>query len=298
MLAAGPDAQPSMSLTEFRQIRDFIHGHCGIYFDDESKYLLERRLGRRVAARGCRGFDDYYRFLKYDRKRDEELSAVLDVLTTNETYFFREEFQLKAFAEEILPEIHAAGGGTRPRTLRIWSAGCSTGEEPYTIAMLIIETGRFADWQVDIFGSDISQRVLGVARSGVYGPPSMRQISPERTARFFEAGEAPGGARTYRVRDEVRRFVSFAHLNLIDAGRVALLPTMDVVFCRNVIIYFDQTAKKTVVDLFQRKLAPGGHLLLGHSESLMNLSTGFVLRHLKHDMVYQRPRLADGVAVR
>ena len=298
MLGAGPDAQPSMSLTEFRQIRDFIHGHCGIYFDDESKYLLEKRLGRRIAARGCRSFDDYYRFLKYDRKRDEELNAVLDVLTTNETYFFREEFQLKAFAEEILPEIHAEGGGTRPKTLRIWSAGCSTGEEPYTIAMLIIETGRFADWRVDIFGSDISQRVLGIARSGVYGLPSMRQISPERTARFFEVGEAPGGARTYRVRDDVRRFVSFAHLNLIDAGRVALLPTMDVVFCRNVIIYFDQSAKKTVVDLFHRKLAPGGHLLLGHSESLMNLSTGFVLRHLKHDMVYQRPRLADGVAVR
>jgi chemotaxis protein methyltransferase CheR len=128
-----------------------------------------------------------------------------------------------------------------------------------------------------------------VARAGVYGQPSMRQIDQGRIRRFFDAAPGPCGATTYRVKDEVRRFVSFAHLNLIDTGRVALLPTMDVIFCRNVIIYFDQSAKRTVIDLFQRKLAPGGHLLLGHSESLMNLSTAFVLRHLKHDMVYRLP---------
>lgn len=297
-MLGGPETSLVMSAEEFREIRDFIHGHCGIYFDDAAAYLLEKRLGRRVAARQLRTFTEYHRFLKYDRRRDEELSAVLDVLTTNETYFFREEFQLKAFAEEILPEHLARGGGVQPKTLRVWSAGCSTGEEPYTIAMLILENGRFGDWKVDIFGTDISQRVLGLARGGVYGPPSMRQTEEGRVRRFFDTAPGPHGAKTYRVKDEVRRFVSFAHLNLIDAGRVAVLPTMDVIFCRNVIIYFDLTAKRTVVDLFQRKLAPGGHLLLGHSESLMNLSTGFVLRHLRHDMVYQRPAAApDGVGV-
>ncbi len=300
MLGDGVETQLPMSLEEFRQIRDLIHGHCGIYFDDESKYLLEKRLARRVVARQCQTFAEYHRFLKYDRRRDEELNAVLDVLTTNETYFFREEFQLRAFAEEILPEMLARGGGGKPKTLRIWSAGCSTGEEPYTIAMLMLESGRFGAFQVDIFGTDISQRVLGVARGGVYGPPSMRQIDESRIRRFFETGQGPNGARTFRVRDEVRRFVSFGHLNLLDAGRVALLPTMDVIFCRNVIIYFDLSAKRTVIELFQRKLAPGGHLLLGHSESLMNLSTSFVLRHLKHDMVYQKPAapVPDGVGVR
>ncbi|HEX7127753.1 MAG TPA: protein-glutamate O-methyltransferase CheR [Thermodesulfobacteriota bacterium] len=300
MLGPGAGGELPMSLEEFRQIRDFIHGHCGIYFDDESKYLLEKRLARRAALRQLRSFTEYHRFLKYDRRREEELNAVLDVLTTNETYFFREEFQLKAFAEEILPEHLARGGGVQPKALRIWSAGCSTGEEPYTIAMLILENGRFGDWKVDIFGTDISQRVLGVARAGVYGAPSMRQIDQGRVRRFFETAPGPGGSTTYRVKDEVRRFVSFAHLNLLDAGRVALLPTMDVIFCRNVIIYFDVTAKRTVIDLFERKLAAGGHLLLGHSESLMNLSTSFVLRHLKHDMVYQKPAspVADGVGVR
>lgn len=300
MLGPGVETHPPMSLEEFRQIRDFIHGHCGIYFDDESKYLLEKRLARRLAARQLKGFTDYHRLLKYDRHREEELNAVLDVLTTNETYFFREEFQLKAFAEEILPEHLARGGGVQPKTLRIWSAGCSTGEEPYTIAMLILESGRFADWKVDIFGTDISQRVLGVARGGVYGSPSMRQIDEARVRRFFEVTEGANGAKTYRVRDEVRRFVSFGLQNLLDAGRVALLPAMDVIFCRNVIIYFDLTAKRTVIDLFQRKLGAGGHLLLGHSESLMNLSTGFVLRHLKHDMIYQKPAagVPDGVGSR
>lgn len=298
MLGAGLGPQPPMSLEEFRQIRDFIHGYCGIYFDDEAKYLLEKRLGRRAAARQCGSFAEYYRFLKYDRRREDELNAALDVLTTNETYFFREEFQLRAFAEEILPELLARGGGREPRTLRIWSGGCSTGEEPYTIAMLMLESGRFADWRVDIFGTDISQRVLQVARAGIYQQPSMRQTDEARARRFFDAGEEPGAGRTYRIRDEVRRFVSFAHLNLLDAARVALLPTMDVIFCRNVIIYFDQSAKKAVIDQFQRKLAPGGHLLLGHSESLMNLSTAFVLRHLKHDMVYQKPPVSDEVAVR
>jgi chemotaxis protein methyltransferase CheR len=300
MLRTGADSDLPMSLEEFRQIRDFIHGHCGIYFDDESKYLLEKRLARRAALRQLKSFTEYHRFLKYDRRRDEELNAVLDVLTTNETYFFREEFQLKAFAEEILPEILGSGGGGKPKTLRIWSAGCSTGEEPYTIAMLILENGRFGDWKVDIFGTDISQRVLGVARAGVYGPPSMRQIDEARVRRFFETAPAPGGSKSYRVKDEVRRFVSFAHLNLLDAGRVSLLPTMDVIFCRNVIIYFDLTAKRTLIDLFQKKLAPGGHLLLGHSESLMNLSTSFVLRHFRNDMVYQKPaaQIPDGVGVR
>lgn len=296
MIGGGLEPQLAMSLEEFRQIRDFIHGHCGIYFDDEAKYLLEKRLARRAAARQCRSFAEYYRFLKYDRKREEEMNAALDVLTTNETYFFREEFQLRAFAEEILPELLASG--RHERTLRIWSAGCSTGEEPYTIAMLVLESGRFAEWRVDIFGTDISQRVLQAARGGVYQTPSMRQADPERVRRFFDVMERPGAGPTYRVKDEVRRFVSFAHLNLLDAARVALLPSMDVIFCRNVIIYFDQSAKKTVIDQFRRKLVPGGHLLLGHSESLMNLSTAFVLRHLKHDIVYQKPAAASEVVVR
>ncbi len=298
MLGAGLPPQLAMSLEEFRQIRDFIHGYCGIFFDDESKYLLERRLGRRAAARHCHSFAEYYRLLRYDRRREEELNAVLDVLTTNETYFFRDEFQLRAFAEEILPEYLSRGGGAQRRALRIWSAGCSTGEEPYTIAMLILESGRFGDWRVDIIGTDISQRVLQIARGGVYQQASMRQTDERRVTRFFEVIEGPAGARSYRVKDEVRRFVNFGHLNLLDAARVALLPTMDVIFCRNVIIYFDQRSKKAVIEQFQRKLTPGGHLLLGHSESLMNVSTAFVLRHLRHDMVYQKPAVPDGVVVR
>lgn len=123
----------------FRLLRDLIHNYFGIYFDDGSKFLLERRLSRRLEQRQLKSFEEYYHFLRYDRKQEEELSILIDNLTTNETYFFRESAQLNAFSQEILPEIRA--GLADRRALRIWSAGCSTGEEPYTIAMLLLESG-------------------------------------------------------------------------------------------------------------------------------------------------------------
>ena len=145
---------------EFLLIRDLIYDHCGLFFETDSKYLLEKRLSRRLSVHQIAGYRDYYLFLKYDKSRDEELSNVIDLLTTNETYFFREGYQLKAFTDEILPEIT---NRKREKVLRIWSAGCSSGEEPYTIAMLLLDLmkkGGLDGWRVEILGSDISQRVL------------------------------------------------------------------------------------------------------------------------------------------
>jgi chemotaxis protein methyltransferase CheR len=213
----------------------------------------------------------------------------MDVLTTNETYFFREAFQLKAFSEEIIPEIVAVKGAKKDKSLRIWSAGCSTGEEPYTIAMLLLERPDLADWRIEIIGTDISQRVLHQARKGVYGSSSFRVTDDIYKKRYFH--EQEGG---FRIADRVRELVTFSRLNLYDQSRFLFLGKMDIIFCRNVIIYFDQPAKKKVIEQFYNTLNPGGFLLLGHSESLMNITTAFKLRHLKNDMVYEKPSRHDG----
>ncbi len=278
--------EPEVLMTddEFRLIRDLIYTHCGLYFDNDSKYLLEKRLARRLCHHQLPAFRDYYHFLKYDRKRDQELSDIMDILTTNETYFFREAFQLKAFTDEIIPELMNVKAKRGDRSLRIWSAGCSTGEEPYTIAMLLLEMGCMSGWRVEIIGTDISQRVLQQARKGAYGKSSFRSTEEIYIRRYFKEQEG-----AFRVNDEVRELVTISHLNLFDQNRLALLGKMDVIFCRNVIIYFDQIAKKRVVESFYKSLREGGYLLLGHSESLMNISTAFALKHLKNDMVYHKP---------
>ncbi len=268
----------------FRLLRDFIHGYCGIFFDDASRFLLERRLSRRLEQHQLKSFAEYYHFLRYDRKREEELTILVDNLTTNETYFFRESPQLRAFSEEILPELRERLADRK--ALRIWSAGCSTGEEPYTIAMLLFESGDWwRTWQVEILGSDINQRVLHTARKGVYKKSAHRVTSPEMLAKYF-IEEDKGD---YRVVDKVKELVSFSSLNLLDPLKANLISNMDIIFCRNVIIYFDKEAKKKVIESFSNKLREGGYLLLGHSESLINISNAFVLRTLKNDMVYQKP---------
>jgi chemotaxis protein methyltransferase CheR len=268
----------------FRLLRDFIHDYCGIFFDDGSKFLLERRLNRRLELHQLKSFEEYYHFLRYDRKREEEIVVLVDNLTTNETYFFREVAQLKAFSEEILPELRSRNTGKK--SLRIWSAGCSTGEEPYTIAILLLESGNWwRDWQVEIMGSDINQRVLHTARKGMYKKGSHRATPPDMLRKYF----IDEGKGDYRIIDAVRQLVSFSYVNLLDPFKTSLIRDLDIIFCRNVIIYFDRNAKKKVIETFYDKLQEGGYLLLGHSESLINLSTAFTLRTLKNDMVYQKP---------
>ena len=285
-------AEPDMPMTdeEFRLIRDLIYNHSGLFFDNDSKYLLEKRLGKRVTLHSLSGYKDYYHFLRYNRGKDQEISDIMDVLTTNETYFFREAFQLKAFTDEIIPEILAEKEKKGDRSLRIWSAGCSSGEEPYTIAMLLLEMGFGKGWRVEIIGADISHRVLQQARKAVYGKSSFRATDEAYIRRYFQ--EQDGG---YKIADKVKELVTISHLNLFDQNRLTLLGRMDIIFCRNVIIYFDQMAKKKVVEVFYRTLREGGYLLLGHSESLMNISTAFMLKHLRNDMVYQKPHGAGAI---
>lgn len=276
-----------LSEAVFRLMRDMIKEYCGIYFDDSSRYLLERRLSGRLQKLHLDNFQDYYRFLLYDPHRDDELSAVMDVLTVNETYFFREESQLKALSEEVLREFKDIKKDSR--RIKIWSAGCSSGEEPYTIAMLILEqAGFFEGWDIEIVGSDINQRVLQSARKGIYRKNSFRSTEPYYIQKYFIEEDG-----LFRIKDGVKKLVNFSYLNLLDPLKVKFVGMMDVILCRNVLIYFHADARKKVVENFQSRLNNGGYLFLGHAESLMNISTAFSLKHLKNDMVYQKPKKAQ-----
>ena len=265
----------------FRLLRDQIYRRSGIWFNDTSKYLLQKRLSPRARELNFDSFQKYFYFLQYDPRADAEYDQIFDLITTNETYFFREPAQLQAFVEEIVPDLMAR----KPvKKIRIWSAGCSSGEEAYSIAMLLQEAGWYEHAHFEIFASDINQQVLAKARKGHYRENAFRATQPLMREKYFTR-EADGG---WRIRDEIRNRVSFGRLNLYDESRVSLLGHLDVVFCRNVIIYFDDNSKKVVVNNFYNRLIDGGYLLLGHSESLISLSTQFKLRHLKNDMVYQK----------
>jgi chemotaxis protein methyltransferase CheR len=273
-----------LSLERFRLLRDLINSRFGIHFSDGDRYLMESRLSERLVHLGITTFDDYYHYLTYHPAGDGELEEAAEILTTNETYFLREEYQLRSFAREILPELQRRNAARR--RLMIWSAGCSSGEEAYTIAMLILDSGLFRGWEVRIFGSDISSRMLARARRGIYGPASFRTTPADLIARHFT--EVPEGLR---VNDDLRAMCHFGRLNLLDQERIVFVGRADVVFCRNVLIYFDKQSKAQGISVLYDRLGPGGYLLLGHTESLLNLSTAFELVHLREDLVYRRPEI-------
>ncbi len=265
----------------FRLLREAIYRRTGIWFGDSSKYLLQKRLSPRARELNFESFQKYYYFLQYDPRADSEFDEIYDLVTTKETYFFREPSQLTAFVEEIVPDILSRKG---VKKIRVWSAGCSTGEEPYSIAMSLQEARYFDRVAFEIFASDISQQVLVRARKGQYRETAFRATDPNIRDKYFTRQDDG----SWRIHDDVRNRVSFGRLNLYDEPRVSLLGYVDVIFCRNVIIYFDDVSKRMVINSFYNRLVDGGYLLLGHSESLISLSTQFKLRHLKNDMVYQK----------
>jgi len=280
MQSAGHRDFAPMTDSEFRMFCELIRNHCGLHFGPESRFLLEKRIARRMIELSLGSFAAYHYLLRSERGAEEMANAV-DELTTNETYFFRELSPLRALVNEIVPEFQQQ----LSRPVSIWSAGCSSGEEPYTVLMLAREAGLQPGRDIHVYASDISRRILHKARRGVYRDASFRDTDDYYREKYFTEKDG-----SWWIRDEVKRHVDFIHLNLIDRGRMALLGTMDVILCRNVIIYFDVETKRNVIAAFHDKLQPGGYLLVGHSESLLNLSNDFELRHLTHDMVYRRPK--------
>ncbi|RYZ01596.1 MAG: protein-glutamate O-methyltransferase CheR [Myxococcales bacterium] len=278
-----------MSLEEFRLLRDLVYEHAGLVYDESALMLFDRRLGERLEALGLPSYQAYYKYLRFDAHNQSEMEEALERLTTKETYFFRQEYQLRAFQAELLPRLEQANA--RSRRLLVWSAGCSTGEEAYTIAALILESARFDGWDVRVIGTDLSRHCVAHARRGVYQASSLRATSAKDKARYFF--ELEDG---FHVADSVKKLCQFGQMNLFDSGRGNLVGRVDAIFCRNVLIYFDVRSRKRVIDNLYQRLCPGGYLMLGHSESLLNLSTAFELVHLRDDLVYRRPVGAGGLA--
>lgn len=287
--------EPQLKPDEYRLIRDLVSERLGVWFGAESRLSLERRLRERLVVRGLSSFGDYYQLLKYGPTAAEEWDEAAELLTTHETYFFREDYQLRAFKNEVLPL--AAERGKARRRLHLWSAGCSTGEEAYTIAMLVLESRLFDGWDVRVYGSDLSKRCIAAARRGIYGPASFRTTSGEAKARWFVPAEQVGGG-AFSVAPAVRALCHFGQMNLLDDERTHLVGRCDVIFCRNVVIYFDAPSRARVIDMFYDRLLPGGVLLLGHAESLLNVSTAFELLHLQEDLVYRKPLASSGTSAR
>jgi chemotaxis protein methyltransferase CheR len=278
---------------EFRLLRDLFVARTGLHFGPEARFTLERRLRERLMVLKLTSFAEYHHYLRFGARAPEEWDEAIDLLTTNETYFFREQRQLRAFQEELLPMLHAQ---TRSRRrLAIWSAGCSTGEEAYTIGILVHASHLFprdaaasARWDVRIYGSDISRRCVAAARRGVYGESSFRVTTADMRRAFFQ--ERPDG---WHLADPVRQMCHFGQMNMLDEDRSRVLGKADAIFCRNVLIYFEPRARKAAIEVLYDRLRPGGVLLLGHSESLLNVSTAFELLHLKEDLVYRKPLSAN-----
>jgi chemotaxis protein methyltransferase CheR len=276
-------ALPGPPDPELVRIRDLIYQVAGIFHPDNKLRLLLERCGRRMKELKTQTLREYFECLTIRPNRQAEMIALLNEITVGETCFFRNQPQLDALRQIVIPKVMEAKANLPLRCLRIWSAGCSTGEEPYTLSMVMLEEaqGRLKGWTVEIAATDLNERSLAHAENAVYGNYSTRNLTPLYRQKYFTTvGEQ------LQVQSAVRRSVSFSRLNLSDDAGMAPMASLDIIFCCNVLIYFDLASKKRVIQHFYNKLLPHGHLFLGHSESLYGVSDDFRLVHLPGATAY------------
>jgi chemotaxis protein methyltransferase CheR len=277
-----------LSEEEFRLLRDLIHERFGLFYDEGQRHSLRTRLAGRLASLDLLSFKDYYHYLRFGPERAEEMDRMVSHLTNNETYFYREAPQLKVFAEHVLRSLKERKAQTTDRHVRILSAGCSTGEEVHSLAMIVYDSGQFFwNWEVTIFGLDVDHAALEKARKGVYFHNSFRGLSPALIEKHFVKRGL--GAE---VKESIRKVVRLRQGNIVEASSYEGLAPIDVVLCRNVLIYFSDAAILRAVQLFHEVLVPGGYLLLGHAESLSRITDLFTPIRFQGAMVYQKARPA------
>ncbi|NOY52963.1 MAG: protein-glutamate O-methyltransferase CheR [Deltaproteobacteria bacterium] len=268
----------------FRNLRQIIYERSGISVTEGKEYLLENRLADRLKVNHCKSFEEYDYFLRYEPGGEAEIVRMVECITTNETYFFREESHFTMLREEILPQLAEQKRFRVNPLIRIWSAASSTGEEPYTISIVVEEAKRnLSGVRVEILASDINDAVIRSARRGIYEENSVRHIPPDIRTRYF----SKEGAR-YRLDEKIKSQVRFVHLNLVDKNRLRSASGMDIIFCKNVLIYFDPVMKKKVVESLYDSLLPGGYLLIGRSEALHDISRAFRPMKMKNGLVYRK----------
>jgi chemotaxis protein methyltransferase CheR len=278
---------PALTAEEFRRLCEYLYRHSGMVFNETKRYYVERRVNDRMAATGSRSFAGYFGLLRGNAQGENEL--FVNALTVNETYFFREEHQLQSLTADLLPErIRNKRAGD---AIRIWSVPCSTGEEPYSLAMWLLENWPLVDdYEIEIIGSDIDTSVLQHAREGLFGKRALMRLPPRLVGRYF----SPAVDEQWQIVDDLRSSVQFSAANIVERGETQAFGRFDVIFCRNVLIYFDDASRRMAAENLYENLLPGGFICLGHSESMSRISPLFNVRQFADAIVYQRP--AGGTA--
>lgn len=261
-------------------IQTLINERTGIYFDNGKSDLLIEKLSPLVIERGFSSYLDYYYLLKYDASANVEWQNVMNVLSVQETYFWREFDQVRALVQTLVPQWQARNPGSR---LRIWSAACATGEEPLTIAMALNEAGWFEKASIEILASDASSKAIERAQAGLYRERAFRNLPARLRDRYFEQEGSH-----WRVRRDIHSRIKWSLANLMEESQIAPLAAADFIFCRNVFIYFSQTSIDRVVRSFSRFIRPPGYLFVGAAESLLRLTTDFTLTEIDDAFVYMK----------
>jgi chemotaxis protein methyltransferase CheR len=267
-------------------IRNLINERTGMFFDNGKSDILIDKLSPLVVERGFSSYLDYYYLLKYDATAPVEWQNVMNALSVQETYFWRELDQVRAMVQTLVPQWFARNDGS---PLRIWSAACATGEEPLTIAIALNEAGWFDRVSIEILASDASTKAVERARQGVYRERAFRNLPVQLRERYFEQ-DGP----TWRIRRAIHSRIKWTVANLIDENQIAPMANADFIFCRNVFIYFSESAISRAVRSFARFIRPPGYLFVGAAESLLRVTTDFTLTEIDNAFVYvKREKLTE-----
>jgi len=280
---ATPSKAVTISEADFDRFRDFFYRKTGISFESKKRYFVDKRLLERVEKTGNDSFRSYFTKLRFQSSGDE-LQELVNLMTVNETYFFRESHQFDCLVTSVLDELIKFKSPGDP--VRIWSIPSSTGEEPYSIALYLLENwSHINDMDVEIVSSDIDTNVLKRCQEGVYGRRSVQHLPKRILTKYFTRK----GGGEFQLTEDIRDAIQFTQLNLADASATKHYRGFDVVFCRNLLIYFDDVSRRQAAEVFFDALNPGGFVFLGHSESMSRISSLFNVRKFKDALAYQRP---------
>ncbi|MDH4393146.1 MAG: CheR family methyltransferase [Aquabacterium sp.] len=287
MKAAAVAKRQLITDADFLKFRDFFYRKTGIHFDENKRYFVDKRLVDRIEATGAEDFRSYFIALRFEA-RGEELQQLVNVMTVNETYFFREAYQFDCLVTDMLAEV--AKRKRKGGRIRIWSIPSSTGEEPYSIAIYLLERWPLInDYEVEILSSDIDTAVLEAAQRGVYSARSIGQLPKAYLERYF----TKRADNEYAITEDLIDAVDFSRVNLSDPNDTRKFRDIDVVFCRNLLIYFDDLSRRVAAEAMFDAMTPGGFICLGHSESMSRITSLFTVRRFKDAMVYQKPLAGD-----
>lgn len=279
--------EPDITDEEFLLFQDFVLQNSGIFIDEPKRDQLRKALLARTTAMNLTGYSDYYKFLKYNPRGEEEFKELLNLITVSETYFFRDAKHFKTLRNYVLSEIIKRKQKEKNKGIRIWSAGCSTGEEPYSIAITLLETLHpIHSWDIEILASDVSTKALKTAQEGVYSKWSLRSTDRSAIEKYFiQEG------KNFILKDEIKKMVNFEYFNLIKEPfpLSKMGDYWDIIFCKNVTIYFKAESTKRVISNFYKSLQKEGYLFIGASESLYYISNDFELLEIDGNFIYQKP---------